>query len=234
MYTMQVIPQVYQITFRRANMFLIVEDTLTLIDAGFRRSIKGLVDFIHTLGRSPEDIKLIILTHNNIDHTGGLAKLRKLTKAEVAAPKIDFTLGKDILPYPGGNYLGKLLKVPGLSPIRNRLVLGVKDIDILLDGGEVFPALGGLQVIPTPGHTAGSISLYAPQRRLCFVADALKKRHGILGLPLKTATTDFNQAVSSIEKMAQLDIDTICFGHGRPIIEDVKGRLVRLLEKVKN
>ena len=36
MLTMQVIPQVYQITFRHANMFLIVEDKLTLIDTGFR------------------------------------------------------------------------------------------------------------------------------------------------------------------------------------------------------
>ena len=126
------------------------------------------------------------------------------------------------------------MQLPALSYIRNRLVLSAGEIDVLLDGGEVFPVLGGLQVILTPGHTSGSISLYAPQKKLLFVADALKKRHGILSLPLKTATTDLNQAVSSIEKMAQLDINTICFGHGRPIIEDAKGRLARLLEKITN
>ncbi len=232
--TMQVIPQVYQITFRHLNIFLIVEENLTLIDTGFRGNTAGLIDFIHTLGRSPEDIKLIILTHNHIDHTGGLAELRKLVKAKIAAPTIDFTLERDILPYPGGKFLGKLLMVPGFSLLRKRLVLGEKDVDVLLDGNEVFPVLGGLQVILTPGHTAGSISLYAPQKKLLFVADALKKQKGILNLPLKTATTDISQAVSSIKKMAQLDIDTICFGHGRPITEDAKGALLRLLENFKN
>ena len=233
MLTMQVIPSVYQLSFRHVNTFLIVEENLTLIDTGFRRNTQGLIDFIHALGRSPEDLKLIILTHNHIDHTGGLAEVRKLTKAQVAAPRIDFTLGKDVLPYPGGNFLGKVLQIPGLSSIRNRLVLRAGEIDVLLDGGEVFPVLGGLRVIPTPGHTAGSISLYAPREKLIFVADALKKRRDILSLPLKTTTTDLNQAVSSIEKMAQLDIDTICFGHGGPITKDANGRLLRLLEKVK-
>ena len=234
MLTMQVIPNVYQLSFRHVNIFLIVEDKLTLIDTGFRRNPEGLFDFIRELGKSPEDIKFIILTHNHVDHTGGLAELKKITKAQVAAPRIDFTLGKDVLPYPGGNFLGKVLQVPALSSIRKRLVLSAGEIDVLLDGGEELPVLGGLQVIPTPGHTAGSISLYAPQKKLIFVADALKKRHGVLSLPLKTTTTDLNQAAASVEKMAQLDIDTICFGHGRPITEDAKARLAKLLEKIKD
>ena len=233
MLTMQVIPGVYQITFRYANIFLIVEDSLTLIDAGYPGNTKSLVDFIRTLGRSPEEIKLILLTHNHFDHTGGLAKLRKLTDAKVAAPKIDFTLDKDIWPYPGSKYLGKLTQVPFLSTIRDLMILNAKSVDVLLDGGEELPVLGGLWVILTPGHTAGSISLYARRRKLLFVADAINKRHG-LRLPLKTATTDISQAIASIEKMTHLDIDTICFGHGRPITEDANERLLRLLEKVKN
>ena len=105
--------------------------------------------------------------------------------------------------------------------MKKRWILTVKDVDVLLDGGEEFPVLGGLQVIPTPGHTAGSISLYAPQKKLLFIADAINKRHGLC-LPLKTATTDISQAIASIEKMTQLDVETICFGHGRPITEDAK------------
>jgi len=233
MLTIEVIPQVYQLTFRYANVFLIVEDSLTLIDTGYPGNTKSLIGFIHKLGRSPEEIKLIILTHNHLDHTGGLAALRKMTSAKVAAPQIDFTLGKDIFPYPGPKSLGKLMKAPILSSIRNRLVLSAKTPDVLLNGGEMLPVLGGLQVIATPGHTAGSISLYAPQRKLLFVADAINKRHG-LHLPLKTATTDINEAIASIEKMTQLDVETICFGHGRPITEDANGRLESLLEKVRN
>jgi glyoxylase-like metal-dependent hydrolase (beta-lactamase superfamily II) len=234
MFMMQVIPEVYQITVRYANIFLIVEDVLMLIDTGFRGSTSYIVECIHKLGRKPEEIGLIVLTHNHIDHFGGLAELRKLSKAKIAAPKIDFSIERNILPYPGGNYMGKLLNAPMLSSIRNRLILSAKDIDVLLKGGEVFPVLGGLQVIPTPGHTAGSISLYTLQKKLLFAGDALNNRHGILRLPLKTATTDINQAIASIENMAQLNIDIICSGHGKPVTEGTKGRLVRLLEELNN
>jgi glyoxylase-like metal-dependent hydrolase (beta-lactamase superfamily II) len=113
------------------------------------------------------------------------------------------------------------------------MILNSQDVGVLLDGEEELPVLGGLRVILTPGHTAGSISLYAPQKRILFVSDAIKKRHGLL-LPLKTATTDISQAIASIEKMTHLDVATICFGHGRPMTEDANGCLVRLLEKVRN
>lgn len=233
MFMMQIIPQVYQITIRYANMFLLVEEHLTLIDTGLRGSTPGVVHFIHSLGRSPEEISLIILTHNHMDHFGGLAGLRKLTKAKVAAPRADFAADGGILPYPAGNYFGKLLSPPMLSPLRRRFVLQAKDVDTLLDGGEVFPALGGLQVVPTPGHTSGSISLYTSQKSLLIVADALNKRHDVLRLPLKTATSDLNQAVASVRRMAELDFNILCFGHGKPITENAKGYLVRLLGRIK-
>jgi glyoxylase-like metal-dependent hydrolase (beta-lactamase superfamily II) len=231
---MQVIPGVYQITVRYSNFFLIVEESLTLIDTGFRGSVPGLFAFIRELGRSPEEIKLVVFSHNHIDHIGGFEQLKKLTGAQFASSEIDFATINDILPYPSGNQLGKLLKVPILSPIRKRLILTGENIDIKLKGGEVFPVLGGLRVIPTPGHTAGSISLYAPREKMLFVADALNRRHNILRLPLKTATTDLNQTVASIEAMAQLDVQILCFGHGKPIAENVKKRLKSLLEKIKN
>jgi glyoxylase-like metal-dependent hydrolase (beta-lactamase superfamily II) len=149
-----------------------------------------------------------------------LAELRKLTEAKVAvscreSPR-EIAESARIIP-----------NKKAFSPER-------QSIDIMLDGGEVFPVLGGLQVVPTPGHTAGSISLYTTQKNILFAADALDKRRGILRLPLKTVTTDISQAIASIEKRAQLDIDIICFGHGNPITEEAKGRLGRLLEKVKH
>ena len=233
MFTMQVIPQVNQITDRYTNFFLIVEDHLTLIDTGLRGSIRGLVHFIRSLGRSPEEINLIILTHNHMDHFGGLAELRKLTRAEVAAPKNDFVIDDSPVPYPAGNCIRKLLQVSALSHLRRRFVLESKDVDILLEGGEIFPILGGLQVIPTPGHTAGSISLYASRKKLLIVGDALKKKQGMLRLPLITLTSDIQQAVSSIRRMSELDVDIILFGHGRPVTENAKAGLLRLSERVK-
>jgi glyoxylase-like metal-dependent hydrolase (beta-lactamase superfamily II) len=227
----QVLPNVYQFTFRYANVFLIVEDKLTLIDTGVRGNSKWVIKFIRKLGRSPEDISLIVLTHNHFDHTGGLKDLRKVTAAKVAGPKTDFSLEKGVVPYP--DYVIRFLALPGFNLLKKRLILTARDIDILLEGGETLPVLGGLQVILTPGHTCGGISLYAPRQKILFVGDAIKKRKG-LHFPLKTSTTDVNQAIASIEKMTKLDVQTICFGHGRPIKENANARLKQLLEKIRN
>ena len=233
MVTIQVIPGVYQVTVRYANMFLILEDKMTLIDTGFRGSTSNLVSFIHKIGRSPEEIGLIILTHNHLDHSGGLEDLRKLTKAKVAAPRADFIINGDTIPYPAGNYLGKLLKVPALSPIKHRLVLQAKDIEILLDGNEVLPVFGGLQVIATPGHTMGSISLYTPQHKMLFVGDALNKRQEILRIPLRTVSTNLQEAKASIRRMAEMDVEILCTGHGRPMMQNAKANLQALAARLK-
>jgi len=84
---MEVIPQVYQITSKYTNVILIAEEELTLIDTGVRGSSSNIIKFVRSLGRSVEEITLIILTHNHLDHIGGLAELKKFTTAKVAHSK---------------------------------------------------------------------------------------------------------------------------------------------------
>lgn len=229
----EIIPDLYQITIRYANAFLVVEENLTLIDTGFRGSTSQIVEFIHKLGRKPEEIKLIILTHNHLDHIGGLDELRKLTKAKVAAHKTDVFIPEDNIPYPAGNLAGLFLRIPWFSKFRRHFVLGPESIDTILEGGEVFDVLGGLQVIHTPGHTAGSISLYAPQHKLLFVGDALNKRGNRLRMPLKTVSTNLAEARESIRLMIELDVEILCAGHGRPILRDTRHSFRVLRKKLR-
>lgn len=232
MYTLEIVPGLYQITIRYANMFLVAEQSLTLIDTGFGGSMPAVFEFIRKLGRKPEEISLVILTHNHLDHTGGLEELRNLATVKVAAHRKDVNIPDGIVPYPAGNYVGRLLKSPVFSPLRRRLVLDTSEVDIQLEGGEAFDVLGGLRVIPTPGHTAGSISLYAPAHRLLMVADALNKRRDVLRMPLRTVSTDLKEAAASIGRMAELDVDILCVGHGRPIMHDANAALQALVTKL--
>jgi glyoxylase-like metal-dependent hydrolase (beta-lactamase superfamily II) len=112
-------------------------------------------------------------------------------------------------------------------------VLGSEDIDILLEGNEVLDVLGGLHVIPTPGHTPGSISLYAPKYKLLMVGDALNKRGNILRLPLRTVSTDVEEARLSVRKMAQMDIEVLCLGHGQPIMQNANASLQALVKRLR-
>ena len=85
----EIISQVYQITIRGANIILSAGEEIALIDTGFRGSSSKIMSFIRSLGRSAEEISLIIITHNHLDHAGGPDELRKSTTARVAAHKAD-------------------------------------------------------------------------------------------------------------------------------------------------
>lgn len=226
---MEIIPNVYQITHRSTNIILIAEEELTLVDTGFRGSHSRIISFIQSLGRSVEDISLIIITHNHLDHAGSLAELKKLTKAKVAAHKADISDSENQLPYP--KIARRLLHIPPFSILRPLVYAKPSDVDIQLEGGEVLSPLGGLQVIHTPGHTPGSISLFSPQKKLLIVGDALNNRRQNLRLPPKFVSTDLTQAVDSVKRIAQLDFDILCFGHGKPLTKDASTKVHDLIKK---
>jgi len=206
--TSKIIPNVYQLTIRGTNVILIVEEKLTLIDTGLRGSSPHITGFIRHLGRSPEEISLIILTHKHVDHMGGLAELKQLTSAKVAIHKADIS--------------------DSVFSVKSR------DVDMPLAGGEVLQPLGGLEVIHTPGHTPGSISLFSQRNKLLIVGDALRKRRKTLYLPPKMVSSDLSQAVESVQRMAQLDFNILCFGHGLPLSDGAHAKMQDLIERNKN
>ena len=53
-------------------------------------------------------------------------------------------------------------------------------------------------------------------------------------LPPKMASTDLTQAIDSVKRMAQLDFDILCFGHGKPLTKDVHAKMQDLIEKAKD
>lgn len=220
---MQVIAGVHQITVRGVNIILIVEERLTLVDTGLPGSSGKIADFVSRLGRSIGELDLIIITHNHFDHVGGLPELRKITRARVAAGKADLSEDESALPYPG--YLRRLMRSPPIAIIRPLVYARASEVDSHLVGGEVLSPLGGLKVIPTPGHTPGSISLFSPAKKLLIVGDTLNNRHKDIRLPPKGISNSLPQAVDSIKRLAQLDFETLCCGHGRPMIGGASARI---------
>ncbi len=229
--SLEIALNVYQLSIRAVNIILIAEQELTLIDTGLRGSSTEIIDFVHRLGRSVEEISLIIITHNHFDHIGGLVELRKLTKAKVAIHQAAIIDADGNPPYPSG--IRRLLRVPLFSLLRGRFMLSSGDVDIQLEDGKVLEPLGGLKVIHTPGHTPGSISLYSPKYKLLIVGDALVKSHNAPQLPHKMVSTNIAEAMNSVKKMAQLDFDILCFGHGRPLTGCVRTKLTALIEKTR-
>ena len=187
-----------------ANAFLIADDELTLVDAGHRGSIVMLRRYLAHIGRNMSDIKRIVCTHGHPDHIGGVTEIARATDAQVLMHPADMERLHIKLsevfkgrPAPGA-IIAYLTKAPEASP--------------LVDG-DVIPALGGLQVIHTPGHTPGSICLYSPERRLVIVGDILQRLRGVVTYPNYVFTDDMSLARRSIARLADLDIETILFSH---------------------
>lgn len=227
MRTIEVLPGIFQITpFHYVNLLLIAKERLSLIDTGVFLSAGIILSFIRQLKRDAAEIDLIIITHNHFDHISGLPEIRKHTKARVAAHVADLNEAHPSYP---GRVIPRLLGLSLLSPCRRYIYLKRDDVDIPLEGGEILDVLGGLEVIHTPGHTPGSISLYSRKEGLIVVSDALAKHRGRIDPPVKRNCLDFPQAMRSVAKLTQYNFNTICFGHGLPISGNVAPRVRQLV-----
>ena len=102
----------------------------------------------------------------------------------------------------------------------------------LQDGDEL--EVGGVKVVHTPGHTPGHIALHMPSKRALVVGDVIFNLP-VLGLrpPAAMVSVDMAQAKESIRKLASLEPDIVCFGHGRALVGDASERLRRFAEGLR-
>jgi len=201
-----------------ANAYLLVDSgDLTLVDTGFTGRADLILEQIRKLGYSPSDVKKIIITHHHGDHIGNLAKLKRITGAEIVAHPADAPYIDGTMPQPGparpqwlGRFLSRFSWLWSTEPVA---------VDMLVNDGQELPILGGVKIVHTPGHTPGSICLYLQDKKLLIAGDLLANRFGIR-LPSRGFTVDLVQETKSIKGLAGLEFDIICFGHGAPIIHN--------------
>ncbi len=99
-----------------------------------------------------------------------------------------------------------------------------RDLVAVSDGDEVF----GLQVISTPGHTPGSISVFDAGSGVLIAGDALNTPNGVVEGPNPDFSADLDLANVSVQKLAELNFETLLVGHGEPV-ETGAGAMVAAL-----
>ncbi len=227
---MQIAPGVYDLTppqrgyFKGGyvHAFLIESDAgLILIDTLFDADARIILDQIQHLGKTPQDLKHIVLTHGHRAHLGGLATLKRLSGAPIYAHEWEADIVSGDRPQQGVNL--RPMKGIQVYPI---VLIGTllepfthhkpATVDKLIDEGDT---IGPLRVLHTPGHTPGHLAFYLPERKTVFTGDAFVTWPLICpGWP--NAMLNEKQTWTSLRRLAAMEVDVIGVGHGNPITQN--------------
>jgi glyoxylase-like metal-dependent hydrolase (beta-lactamase superfamily II) len=225
---------IYLIDKGRSNCYLLAGDDLALVDTGMPGDEKFILAGIAEIGRSPGELRHILITHAHMDHMGSVAAMKKASGARVVASvrEVDYiegvkktwTMGRE-----GAG--GKLFKAVLFLMENVFLRYEPAGVDITCAGGELLDCFGGIRVIAAPGHSPGSLSYYVPSGKILFTGDALS---GVpaLKLPPRPGCADYDAALKTVNKLAELDFDRCLFGHGEPLLHKASQAVQRLASSV--
>jgi glyoxylase-like metal-dependent hydrolase (beta-lactamase superfamily II) len=206
-------------------------DGLTLVDASIPSAGPKIIKQVQQKGYSPADVKRILITHAHPDHIGALKLLAEASGAEVIAsePEARVIRGEIPIVRPSKKDSPKRDRTPG-SMERSREEI---EVDRIVRGGEVLEdVMEGLRVLDTPGHAPGHISFWHQGKRALITGDVVMNMVGMT-LPFPFATPDMDENIRSIQKIASLEPEVICFGHGPVIHSQASEKLKAFERKVK-
>ena len=224
----------------RVNCYLIDDDPLTLVDTGPNsgKSLDELEQALARLGRAIEDLGLIVLTHQHMDHVGLLEVLVRRSGAEVAALDL-------LAPYLESFSSSATADDEFSQAIMHRHGVPEDLITVLSSVGAAFRAFGSsgritqpltdggelrlrdrtLTVLHRPGHSPSDTVFWDRERTMAIVGDHLLAHissNPLVSRPLSGPDERphaLRQYIESLRATRELPVDLVLTGHGDPILD---------------
>ena len=196
---------------------------LTLVDTGTPGTERRVLSALRALGRRPEDLRQIVVSHAHGDHAGSAKALREATGARVVVGAGDADVARGDAPYlfPRGwarPLYGRLSKFPRFEP----------DV-VVADRTELD---GGIVAIPAPGHTPGHLAFLAPDLDTLFLGDVVWRLAGRTVGSWRAFTWDRERNLDSMRRLAGEGTEVGFVGHGPPMRRGASERVRALAEKL--
>ncbi len=197
-------------------------NTILLVDTGYPGQHAKIREAVEKAGVPFENLNQVILTHQDIDHIGGLSAILKDAprRIEVLSHQEEraFIQG-DQQPHKLAQLADHLEAKPvEIQSIYEKMKLAYQTsyvhVDRTVSDGQELPYLGGVVVIHTPGHTLGHICLYLKKSKILIAGDALEVEEGRLVPTPPSINYDLGLYKQSLKKLAGYDIQSVICYHG--------------------
>ena len=234
----------------RVNTYLIEDEPLTLVDSG-PNSGKALDELQHQLaehGHSIDDIELVVLTHQHIDHLGLVDIIASHSGAKVAAidKLVHFVEHYSEDASKDDEFASRVMIRNGIP---EEVVQALRSVSAafrswgakakvtrpLRDGERLELRHRSLQALHRPGHSPSDTIFWDEQRRILIAADHLIKHissNPLIARPLDDPDRDPAEAaanrpralityIESLRKTRELPAEIVLSGHGEPVTDHV-------------
>jgi glyoxylase-like metal-dependent hydrolase (beta-lactamase superfamily II) len=203
-------------------VILLDDNEMILVDCGYTGALSAIEEAIKAENLDCNKLTKILITHHDHDHMGALAEFKaKYPNIKVVANALE-------APYISGEKVSLRLKQAealqetlsdeqkpfGLAFCNVLKAVKPAKVDITVNDGDTMDWCGGCEIVSTPGHTPGHISLYLKKERTIITGDAAALDNNQLVIANPQFTLDMENANKSISKILSYEANTYICYHG--------------------
>ncbi len=203
-----------------------------LVDTGIPGGCRTLKKAIAKAGVTPDNLRLIVLTHAHYDHAGCAAKLRHDYNAPLLCTATEAThLVAGTTPFPHGlNPYARVITAAGRKILGNRRQFEPCSADVTIENTFRLENYGFAGILmPFPGHSAGSLAVIFDSGEVFIGDGAFNIFPSAVVPPLADSTS---LLLESWNKLLSYDFHTVYPGHGRHFTREKLEKSLPKLEKI--
>jgi len=211
------------------TIYAIKGEGAIIIDGGDPHKLENFKKGIDKASILPEEIQLIVLTHGHWDHIGSATDIKALTGAKVLMHQNDAHFLEETYPSqpPGFTIWGKII-IALLRLYSPFIHIPSFDVDIVAGDDEISLTEYGIpgKVIPTPGHSRGSVSVLLDSGEV-FVGDLAMNMFPMRFSPgLPVFGDDIQVVKESWRNLLEMGAKMVYPAHGKPFAAEIMRKIV--------